>query len=155
MPIVSETRLRVRYAETDQMGVVYYANHFIWMEVARVDLCKACGFNYRDMERDDGIFLAVAEANCRYRSPARFDDDVIVKTWIEEANTRIAIFAYEMRVVEGDRLLATGFTRHVFVDKNMQRARMPRKYYAMFGVNAQGESAAEQVGPRVDADPRG
>ena len=61
----------------------YYANHFIWMEVARVDLCKACGFSYRDMEREDGIFLAVAEAQCRYRSPAHFDDEVIVKTWIE------------------------------------------------------------------------
>ena len=60
---VNETRLRVRYAETDQMGVVYYANHFVWMEVGRVDLCKACGFNYRDLEREDGIFFAVAEAN--------------------------------------------------------------------------------------------
>src|SRR5580700_11486168 len=65
MPPATETRLRVRYAETDQMGVVYYANHFVWMEVGRVDLCRACGFNYRDMEREDGIFLAVAEANCR------------------------------------------------------------------------------------------
>lgn len=134
MTPVTETRLRVRYAETDQMGVVYYANHFVWMEVGRVDWCKACGFNYRDMERDDGIYLAVAEANCRYRSPARFDDEVIVKTWMEEANTRIVIFQYEMRVVEGDRLLATGMTRHVFVDREMRRARMPGKYYAMFGI---------------------
>src|SRR5215831_1606573 len=139
MTPVTETRLRVRYAETDNMGVVYYANYYIWMEVARVDLCKACGFNYRDMERDDGIFLAVAEANCRYRSPARFDDDVVIKTWIDEANTRIAIFSYEMRVEADSRLLATGFTRHVFVDKHMQRARMPKKYYAMFGLNEQGQ----------------
>lgn len=131
---VAEIRLRVRYAETDQMGVVYYANHFIWMEVGRVDLCRACGFNYRDMERDDGIFLAVAEATCRYRSPAKFDDEVIVKTWIEEANTRIVIFNYEMRIVGEDRLLATGMTRHVFVDSRMQRARMPKKYYPMFGL---------------------
>jgi acyl-CoA thioester hydrolase len=116
------------------MGVVYYANYFVWMEVGRVDLCKACGFNYRDMERDDGVFLAVAEANCRYQSPAKFDDEVIVKTWIEEANARIVIFNYEMQVAEEGRLLATGMTRHVFVDKQMQRARMPRKYYAMFGL---------------------
>ena len=135
MPIVSETRLRVRYAETDQMGVVYYANHFVWMEVARVDLCKVMGFNYRDVEHQDGIYFAVAEANCRYRSPARFDDDVIVKTWVEEANSRIVIFHYEMRVVSGDRLLATGFTRHVFVDRHMQRTRLPQKYFPMLGLN--------------------
>ncbi len=138
---VTETRLRVRYAETDQMGVVYYANHFVWMEVGRVDLCKACGFNYRDMERDDGIFLAVAEANCRYKSPARFDDDVIVKTWIEDANTRIVIFNYEMRVEADARLLATGMTRHVFVNSQMQRARMPSKYYAMFGIENAPDAA--------------
>src|SRR3984957_15783986 len=137
MPPTTETRLRVRYAETDQMGVVYYANHFVWMEVGRVDLCKACGFNYRDMERDDGVFLAVAEANCRYKSPARFDDEVIVKTWIEDANTRIVIFNYEMRAADDNRLLASGMTRHVFVDNQMRRARLPPKYYSMFGISGQ------------------
>jgi acyl-CoA thioester hydrolase len=128
----NETRLRVRYAETDQMGVVYYANYLIWMEVGRVELCKAMGFNYRDMERDDGIFLAVAEAQCRYRSPARFDDEVTVKTWIEEANTRMVIFGYEIRVEK--RVLATGSTRHVYVSREMQRTRLPRKYHVMFGI---------------------
>ena len=63
---VHQTRLRVRYAETDQMGVVYYSNYYVWMEVGRVALCKACGFNYRDMEIDDGILLAVAASDCRY-----------------------------------------------------------------------------------------
>ena len=61
-----ETRLRVRYAETDQMGVVYYANYLVWMEVGRVEYCKACGFEYKQMELEDGVFLAVAEARCRY-----------------------------------------------------------------------------------------
>ena len=136
MPPVTETRLRVRYAETDQMGVVYYANYLIWMEVGRVELCKACGFNYRDMEQDDGIYLAVAEANCRYRFPARYDDEVIVKTWIEEAKTRIVIFHYEMRLAEGDRVLANGFTRHVFVSRQMQRVRLPEKYHPLFGIAA-------------------
>jgi len=134
MKPAAETRIRVRYAETDQMGVVYYANYLVWMEVGRVELCKACGFNYRDMEREDGIFFAVAEASCRYRSPARFDDEVTIKTWIEEASTRIVIFHYEMRVAEGDRLLATGHTRHVFVNREMHRARLPEKYHAMFGL---------------------
>jgi len=134
MKPVNETRIRVRYAETDQMGVVYSANFFIWMEVGRVELCKACGFSYRDMEQDDGVYLAVAEASCRYRSPARFDDEVIIKTWIEEANTRIVIFQYEMRMADGDRILATGHTRHVFVNRTMQRTRLPAKYHQMFGL---------------------
>jgi acyl-CoA thioester hydrolase len=80
------------------------------------------------------VLLAVAEACCRYRSPARFDDEVIVKTWIEEANSRMATFAYEMRLAEGDRVLATGHTRHIFVNREMRRARLPEKYHAMFGL---------------------
>ena len=134
MKPATETRFRVRYAETDQMGVVYYANYLVWMEVGRVELCRALGFNYRDMEQDDGVLLAVAEACCRYRSPARYDDEVIVKTWIEEANTRMATFAYEIRLAEGDLMLATGHTRHIFVNREMRRARLPEKYHAMFGV---------------------
>src|SRR5215467_557394 len=106
MPSAIETRLRVRYADTDNMGVVYYANYLVWMEVGRVELCKHCGFNYRDMESDDGIYLAVAESHCRYRSPARFDDEVIVKTWIEQANTRVVTFNYEIRMADSDRRLA-------------------------------------------------
>jgi acyl-CoA thioester hydrolase len=130
----TETHLRVRYAETDQMGVVYYANYLVWMEVGRVELCKARGFNYRDMEREDGIYLAVAEANCRYRSPARFDDAVVVKTWIERAATRMVTFAYEMRIAETGRQLATGYTRHVFVSRAMRPAHLPEKYRGMFGL---------------------
>jgi len=130
----TETRLRVRYAETDNMGVVYYANYLVWMEVGRVAHCKACGFNYRDMEVEDGVFLAVAQSQCTYRSPARFDDEVIVKTWIEEANRRMVTFAYEMRLAEGDRRLATGFTRHVFLSRDMRVTHLPEKYHAMFGI---------------------
>jgi acyl-CoA thioester hydrolase len=137
MAPVTESRLRVRYAETDNMGVVYYANYLIWMEVGRVDLCKACGFNYRDMELDDGIFMAVAESHCRYRSPARFDDDVVVKTWIESANARFVTFSYEMQLAEGGRILATGSTRHVYVSKAMRPTRLPEKYYALFGIGAE------------------
>jgi acyl-CoA thioester hydrolase len=134
MPSAIETRLRVRYAETDNMGVVYYANYLVWMEVGRVELCKHCGFNYRDMENDDGIYLAVAESHCRYRAPARFDDEVIVKTWIEEATTRMVTFAYEMRLAEGDRRLATGSTRHVFVSRAMRPTHLPAKYHKLFGL---------------------
>jgi len=136
MTPTAETRLRVRYAETDQMGVVYYANYLVWMEVGRVELCKACGFSYRDMEIDDGVLLAVAEAQCRYRAPARFDDEVIVKTWIAEANKRMVTFAYEMRLADSETVLATGTTRHLFVNRKMERTRMPDKYRPLFGVDA-------------------
>ena len=130
----SEARLRVRYAETDQMGVVYYANYLVWMEVGRVEYCKMCGFNYGDMERDDGVMLAVAEAQCRYASPARFEDEVVVTCWIQEASIRMVTFAYEMRLAEGGRKLATGFTRHIFLNRDMRPARLPEKYRPMFGI---------------------
>jgi acyl-CoA thioester hydrolase len=130
----AESRLRVRYAETDQMGVVYYANYLVWMEVGRVELCKTLGFDYRDMERE-GILMAVVEANCRYLSPARFDDEVVVKTWVEAANMRVIKFAYEMHAAGEERKLASGFTRHLLVDRQFQRIRLPEKYFPMFGLS--------------------
>lgn len=142
MPPSIETRLRVRYAETDQMGVVYYANHYIWMEVARVELCKASGFNYRDLEREAGVFMAVAESACRYRAPARFDDEIIIKTWIERANSRTVTIQYEMRLADGDRILATGHTRHVFVNDRMQKTRLPEKYHPMFGISKSSDQSS-------------
>ena len=135
MKPTAETRIRVRYAETDQMGVVYYANYLIWMEVGRVEFCKSCGFNYRDMEREDGIFLAVAEANCRYRYPARYDDEVVIKTWIEAAHRRLVTFGYEMSAVGGGRILAEGTTRHVFLDRELKLVRLPQKYFPLFGLS--------------------
>jgi len=129
-----QTRVRVRYAETDQMGVVYYANYLVWMEVARVEFCKALGFRYRDMEIEDGVMIAVVEAQCRYLYPARFDDEVIVETQIEAANPRIVSFGYEMRLAESGRKLATGSTRHIFCNREMKPVRLPLKYRQMFGV---------------------
>ena len=132
MTPVAESRIRVRYAETDQMGVVYYANYLVWMEVGRVDLCRACGFEYRDMERDDGVLLAVAEANCRYVSAARFDDEVTVRTAVGAAHRRAVTFTYEMRV--GPRKVAEGYTKHLILDRNFQRTQLPPKYWPMFGL---------------------
>ena len=143
MNTISESCIRVRYAETDRMGVVYYSNYLVWMEVGRVDLCKLLGFDYREMENEDGVFLAVAESYCRYRSPARFDDEVIVKTWVEEAHSRMATFAYEMSLAESGRVLATGRTRHIFVDRDMQRTRLPEKYHAMFGLERSAAATAK------------
>jgi acyl-CoA thioester hydrolase len=129
-----ETRLRVRYAETDQMGVVHHANYLIWMEAARVEWCEARGFRYRDMEREEGVFLAVVETSCRHLRPARFDDRICVHSSVEEANSRIAKFAYQIYREPDNELLATGFTKHVYVNGQMQRSRLPEKYRELFGV---------------------
>src|SRR3954471_10438065 len=92
----SEVRLRVRYAETDQMGIVYHANYLVWMEMGRVELCRELGVRYREMEAVDGVFLTVAEAQCRFLSPARYDDEVLVRTVVARTTTRILEFAYEV-----------------------------------------------------------
>src|SRR5436190_23326079 len=97
MPQVTESRFRVRYAETDQMGMVYYANYLIWMEVGRTDFCRECGFSYRDLERDEQAFLTVAEANCRYLAPARYDDEILVETEITRVRSRMIEFTYRIR----------------------------------------------------------
>jgi acyl-CoA thioester hydrolase len=133
-----ETRIRVRYAETDQMGVVYYANYLVWMEVGRVEYCKSRGFEYKQMELDDGVYLAVAEARCRYASPARFDEDVIIRTWVEEANPRMVRFVYEMRLAADGRKLASGETKHIFLGRDLRPCRMPEKYREKLAIHAGG-----------------
>jgi acyl-CoA thioester hydrolase len=134
MPPPAETRLRVRYAETDQMGVVYYSNYLIWMEIGRVEWCRQRGSSYREMERDSGILLAVAECTCRYHAAARYDDEIVVKTWIEKAHSRLITFAYEMRLAADGTVLASGTTRHLILNREFQRTRLPEKYLGMFGL---------------------
>lgn len=132
--VLHQTRLRVRYAETDQMGVVYYANYLVWMEVARVEYCKALGFSYEQMEREDGILLAVAEARCRYLSPARFDEEVVIETRLASAHSRMVRFSYDMRLEADGRKLASGETNHVFCSRDLKPVRLPEKYRANFGI---------------------
>ncbi|MBI3664633.1 MAG: acyl-CoA thioesterase [Acidobacteria bacterium] len=127
-----ETQVRVRYAETDQMGVVYYSNYLVWMEVGRVEYCKAQGFNYRDMEREDGAFLVVVEAECRYTAPAFFDDEVIIETRVLESRGRSIRFGYCMRNAATGQLLATGSTKHIICGANRRPRRLPEKYRAYF-----------------------
>jgi acyl-CoA thioester hydrolase len=130
----NETSLRVRYAETDQMGVVYYANYLIWMEVGRVELCRAAGIRYRDMEVDDGVLLVVAEANCRYLAPARYDDEIRIRTRITAASARLIRFEYECFDVTSESLLATGFTKHIFCGPDLRPRKLPDKYWTLFGI---------------------
>jgi acyl-CoA thioester hydrolase len=129
-----ETRLRVRYAETDQMGIVYYANYLVWMEVGRVEYCRAAGIRYRDMEIEDGILLTVVEASCRYLSPALYDEEVIVRTSIEEAHPRLIRFRYEMTCAEDGRRLATGETKHIFCGRDRKPRKLLEKYRTAFGI---------------------
>lgn len=129
-----ETSLRVRYAETDQMGIVYHANYLIWMEIGRVEYCRAAGIVYRDMERDDGVLLTVVEANCRYVSPAFYDQKVTIRTWVAEAHARMLRFEYEMVEAETGRRLATGETKHIFCNRERKPMKLPEKYRSAFGM---------------------
>lgn len=129
-----DTSFRVRYAETDQMGVVYYANYLIWMEVGRVEFCRAQGIRYRDMEEADGILLVVSEANCRYSRPARYDDEVRIRTTLAEATPRMIRFDYEMFDETSSTRLAHGFTKHVFCGRDVRPTKLPEKYWPLFGI---------------------
>ena len=129
-----ETSFRVRYVETDQMGVVYYANYLVWMELGRVEYCRAAGVRYKDMEIDDGVRLAVVEAHCRYLQPARYDEEITVRTWVSRANRRLIEFQYEIRDASSALALAKGSTRHVFLGPDMKPVKLPEKYHACFGI---------------------
>jgi acyl-CoA thioester hydrolase len=129
---VNDTRLRVRYAETDQMGVVYHSNHFIWFEVGRVELLRQLGFSYRDMESQDKCFIAVAEAKCRYRAPVRYDEEVLVRTRLLNVRESVIHFGYELRRAVDNALLAEGETTHIVTDAEMRIAALPEKYMKVF-----------------------
>ena len=134
--LVNQTRLRARYAETDQMGFVYYANYFVWMEVARVEYCRALGFEYSAMERDAGALLAVSEAQCRFRAPARFDDEVLISCECVESRSRAIRFHYEMQRERDQALLASGETLHTVINHEGRSIRLPaayRRYFPLTG----------------------
>jgi acyl-CoA thioester hydrolase len=127
-----EVRLRVRYAETDQMGVVYHANHFIWFEVGRVEFLRHLGFSYREMEENDACFIAVVDARCRYKAPARYDDEVIVRTHLKNVRESLVHFGYELVRASDGLLLAEGETTHIVTDSEMKTRAIPEKYMAAF-----------------------
>jgi acyl-CoA thioester hydrolase len=132
---MNEIRLRVRYAETDQMGVVYHANYLVWMEMGRVELCRSLGVRYRDLEEQDGVLLTVAEVSCRYLSPARYDDEVAVVTTVKRSTSRLLEFEYVISTVESGRKVATGATTHVFCSRELKPCRLPERYWQAFGVS--------------------
>jgi acyl-CoA thioester hydrolase len=127
-----ETRLRVRYAETDQMGVVYHANYFVWFEVGRVELLRQLGFSYRDMEQNDQCFIAVVDARCRYKAPARYDDEIVVRTRLKNVRESLVHFGYELLRAGDGMLLAEGETTHIVTDSQMKTRAIPEKYASAF-----------------------
>jgi acyl-CoA thioester hydrolase len=124
---IAESRVKVRYAETDQMSVAYYANYFVWFEVGRSQYCNDCGFSYRDMERETGLFLIVAEASCRYKNPARYEDELVVRTRITELTRRTLRFSYEIERLDG-AAVATGETLHVLINADGRASSFPDNY---------------------------
>lgn len=122
------TPITVRYAETDQMGIVHHANYLVWFELGRTEYCKSKGFSYRDMEKEDDALMVVAEAYCRYKSPAFYDDNLVIKTKLEEAKSRTLRFLYEVYRPFDDSLLAEGETLHVVTDSAKKVRSLPSKY---------------------------
>ena len=130
--VVNETRIRVRYAETDQMGVVYHSNHFIWFEVGRVEFLRQLGFSYKEMEGVDDCFIAVVDARCRYKAPVHYDDEVVVRTYLKHVRAKVIRFGYELLRAETGQVLAEGETMHVVANARMEPRALPEKYMQVF-----------------------
>ena len=128
----SEAKIRVRYAETDQMGVVYHANYLVWFEVGRVELMRALKLEYKRLEQDFGCMIAVVEARARYRSPARYDDEIAVRTTLSAMRGAVMKITYEVVRVEDETLLCEGETTHVVVDREMKKRLLPEPYETAF-----------------------
>lgn len=130
-----DAKVRVRYAETDQMGVVYHANFLIWFEVGRVELMRALGVEYKKMEKEDDCHIVVADAHCRYHHPARYDEVLRVRTRIAESKNRMVKFTYELFRDSDDTLLATGHSIHIICGSNGRPKLLPEKYRKVMAVH--------------------
>jgi acyl-CoA thioester hydrolase len=127
-----ETRVRVRYAETDQMGVVYHANYLVWFEVGRVEFIRQMGMDYKSFESEDGAMIAVVEATARYKSPARYDDELIVRTWLVGMRGPLLRLRYAIVRAADEVLLCEGETVHIVVGRDMKRREMPVRFAERF-----------------------
>lgn len=120
MPRFVESRTRVRYKDTDQMGIAHHSNYIVWFEIGRTDLCRETDFSYKEIEAR-GLILVVTEVTCRYRAPYQYDDEVLIRTHVSEAASRAMKFGYELLSGDGDRVHATGHSKHVWVDRETRR----------------------------------
>ncbi len=130
-----ETTLRVRYSETDRMGVVYHANYLVWFEIGRTEFCRSRGFSYRDMEENSNAFLVVAESYCRYKASAQYDDELIVRTHVTELRRRSVRFGYEIVRAPDGQIIAEGETGHVVTDDQNRVRTLPETYRVLFSAN--------------------
>ena len=128
----TEATIRVRYAETDKMGVVYHSNYIIWFEVGRVEMLRSFGFTYKEMESLDDTHLPVVEVRCRYKAPALYDDEVIIRTHLKNVRDGLIHFFYEAVRASDKTLLAEGETVHLVLDGKGNRKPFPEKYLAPF-----------------------
>ena len=126
-----ETEVRVRYAETDKMGIVHHSNFLVWFELGRSEFCRARGFSYRDMEEKDKALLVVAEVYCRYKSPAFYEDILTVRTNVGEIRSRSIRFIYEIFRASDETLIAEGETLHLVTDENKKVRSLPDGYKVM------------------------
>lgn len=123
--------VRVRYAETDQMGVVYHANYLVWFEVARVEVLRSLGFSYKEFEAE-GFMIAVVDVNARYRIPAKYDDAIAIEARVQTARGPLIKFVYRVVREEDGVLLAEGETTHIVVNSQMEKSTLPQKYATAF-----------------------
>lgn len=151
----ADTTVRVRYAETDQMGVVYHGNYFTWFEIGRVEFCRQVGLEYKRMEIEDDSFIVVAKASCRYKRPARFDDLLTIRTRAAQVQRRMIRFAYEIFRQASDELIAIGETVHVICDRQGRPKSLPEKYRKCFPASNRETSAvpSRAAEGRMEDDP--
>ncbi|MDD5005042.1 MAG: thioesterase family protein [Candidatus Omnitrophica bacterium] len=117
--------VRVTYADTDQMGVVYYANYFVWLEIARTEFLRFFGVDYRNIEKEKKLALPVIEAYCKYKAPARYDEIIVIKTKVTQIKNSTLRFDYDIFSKDSNELLAVAYTTHVFIDKQRRPVRIP------------------------------
>jgi acyl-CoA thioester hydrolase len=130
-PLHSLSRVRVRYAETDKMGIVYYGHYFVWFEVGRTDLLRESGWSYREMEIE-GFALPVIEAHCAYREPALYDDELEVRTTGALLSPVRVQFSYQVVRTADAATLATGTTVHATLDRDGRPCRLPDRVRTLF-----------------------
>ena len=126
-----DTEIRVRYAETDQMGIVHHSNYLVWFEIGRSEFCRARGFSYKDMEEKDNALMVVAESYVRYKSPAFYEDVLVIKTQVGEVRSRSVRFIYEVHRDSDQTLIAEGETLHLVTDENKKVRTLPEVYKEM------------------------
>ena len=138
-PRTVEHSVRVRYSETDRMGIVYHANYIVWFEIGRTEFCRAAGYPYTAME-EQGVLILVTGVDCRYRRAARYDDRVTIRTRMGDAGSRGLSFFYQIARTEDGTLLAEGSTRHVFVDATNRPITIPAAIREAFARFVEAES---------------